>query len=103
MKSLTMKQMIIRISFISYWKLSHDPFISAFFLANIHGLYELQVNFIIDKESTLQDFPKDFHREKLVTILGNLLDNSFEAVLESGPRTKKVRSIYDRFGERTYF
>ncbi|MHA6261057.1 ATP-binding protein [Sporosarcina sp. CAU 1771] len=80
-----------------------DKLISAILLGKYARSHELKVDFIINKESTLSDIPKDFPREKLITILGNLLDNSFEAVLEASVSTKEVHLFMTDLGPDLIF
>lgn len=75
-----------------------DKLISAILLGKYTRAHELHVNFRISKESSLRDIPSDFQREKLVTILGNLLDNAFEAVLESPSRQMDVHLFMTDLG-----
>lgn len=75
-----------------------DKLISAILLGKYTRAHELHVNFRINKESSLRDIPTNFQREKLVTILGNLLDNAFEAVLESPSRKKDVHLFMTDLG-----
>lgn len=75
-----------------------DKLISAILLGKYTRSHELHVNFRINKESSLRDIPASFQREKLVTILGNLLDNAFEAVLESPSRVRDVQLFMTDLG-----
>ncbi|WP_432361273.1 ATP-binding protein [Sporosarcina sp. UB5] len=81
----------------------HDPLLSAILLGKYSRAHELQVDFIISKESSLQNIPNDIQRDKLVTILGNVLDNSFEAVLESGRHRKEVHLFMTDLGNDYIF
>ena len=42
----------------------------------------LHIDFEVDRMSSLADVPEWINNEKIVTILGNLLDNAFESVLD---------------------
>ena len=53
--------------------------IAAFIIGKYNHAQELRIRFEIDPESQLTDVPDELSREKLVTILGNLLDNAFDA------------------------
>ena len=75
-----------------------DTLISAILLGKYTRAHELKVKFIINKESTLRDIPTDFGREKLITILGNLLDNSFESILNSPIPKKEVHLFMTDLG-----
>ncbi|MFD1926794.1 ATP-binding protein [Sporosarcina siberiensis] len=80
-----------------------DTLISAFLLGKYTRAHELKVNFIINKDSSLGTLPKDFQREKLVTILGNLLDNSFEATLVSNNPKSEVHLFMTDLGNDFIF
>ncbi|HEY5672916.1 MAG TPA: sensor histidine kinase [Malonomonas sp.] len=66
------------------------PVLAAFILGKYNHAQELRINFAIDPDSQLTDVPPELSREKLVTILGNLLDNAFDAALQ-GNREATVR------------
>lgn len=59
-----------------------DPIIAGFILGKVSLASELKVNFSIDKDSSFKDIPHDISRDLLVTIIGNLINNAFEAVRE---------------------
>ncbi|MEK3936014.1 sensor histidine kinase [Sporosarcina sp. FSL W7-1349] len=80
-----------------------DKLISAILLGKYNRSHELQVDFVIDKDSSLRDLPSHIQREKLVTILGNLLDNAFEAVLDSGASRREVRLFMTDLGNDFIF
>ncbi len=66
------------------------PVIAAFILGKYNHAQELRIEFKIDPDSQLTDVPSELSREKLVTILGNLIDNAFDAALQ-GERSAKVK------------
>ncbi|WP_243388175.1 ATP-binding protein [Bacillus kexueae] len=80
-----------------------DPIIAAIVIGKFNRAQELKIDFHIDKESQLQDSLDEMDREKLVTILGNLLDNAFEAVLASGNANKKVKLFMTDLGHDFIF
>jgi len=57
------------------------PVLAAFLIGKYNHAQELHISFTIDPDSQLTDVPSNLSREKLVTILGNLIDNAFEAAL----------------------
>lgn len=57
------------------------PVLAAFIIGKYNHAQELRIGLEIDPESQLTDVPADLSREKLVTILGNLIDNAFDAAL----------------------
>ena len=71
------------------------PVLAAFILGKYNHAQELRINFEIDPDSQLTDVPAELSREKLVTILGNLLDNAFDAALQKGQEPKVKLSMTD--------
>jgi two-component system CitB family sensor kinase/two-component system sensor histidine kinase DcuS len=68
-----------------------DPVVSGLILGKFNRARELKIHFLFDPESSLHDLPERVEREHLVTILGNLLDNAFEAVRDtSGEREVRL-------------
>jgi two-component system CitB family sensor kinase/two-component system sensor histidine kinase DcuS len=61
-----------------------DPVVAGLILGKFNRARELKIDFSLDSESTFTDLPSHLEREQLVTVLGNLLDNAFEAVREMG-------------------
>ncbi|TCP52170.1 two-component system CitB family sensor kinase [Tumebacillus sp. BK434] len=59
-----------------------DPMIGGLLIGKFNRANELKVELYIDKESTFVDLPPGLDRNHLVTILGNLIDNAMEAVLQ---------------------
>ena len=66
-----------------------EPLLSAIILGKYNRAQELRIIFRLDPESRMIDIPKKINRGKIVTILGNLLENALEAAQEntSGKRT----------------
>jgi len=58
-----------------------DPIIAGTILGKYNKAKELKINLHIDPDSSMCDIPPWIKRANLVTILGNILDNGFEAVL----------------------
>lgn len=58
-----------------------DDTVQAILLGKISKASEQKIEFKIDGESSLDVIPSHINRSKLVTILGNLIDNAFEAVI----------------------
>lgn len=58
-----------------------DPIIQAILLGKINRASEKKVQFILNHDSSLETrFPKD-HTVQLITIIGNIIDNAFDAIL----------------------
>jgi len=79
------------------------PVIAAIILGKYNRAKELRVNFSIDRESTLADVPKSISQEKIVTIVGNLLDNAFEAALQRPPGLRSVEMSFTDLGNDIVF
>ena len=71
------------------------PVLAAFIIGKYNHAQELRIKFEIDPDSQLTDVPSELSREKLVTILGNLIDNAFDAALQSGSEAKVKLSMTD--------
>lgn len=56
-----------------------DPIVAGCILGKFNRARELGLELVVDQESHMADIPKQLPREHLVTMLGNLLDNAFEA------------------------
>ncbi|WP_339317496.1 sensor histidine kinase [Oceanobacillus sp. FSL W7-1304] len=61
----------------------HDHKVQAILLGKLGKASEMRITFSIDRSSYLRALPKRIDISKLITILGNVLDNAFEAVSES--------------------
>lgn len=60
------------------------PLLAAFLIGKYNHAQELRIDFQIDPESQMIDVPPELNREKLLTILGNLIGNAFDAAKEAG-------------------
>lgn len=73
-----------------------DPLLAGCLLGKYNRARELGLNLVIDPESRMADLPERLPRESLVTIVGNLLDNAFEATLKhTGPQGRIHLSMTD--------
>jgi two-component system CitB family sensor kinase/two-component system sensor histidine kinase DcuS len=79
------------------------PVIAAIILGKYNRAKELRVNFSIDRESTMADVPERIAQEKIVTILGNLLDNAFEAAIQRPPGLRSVEMSFTDLGNDIVF
>ncbi|GAA0784244.1 ATP-binding protein [Marinobacterium sediminicola] len=61
-----------------------DPILAGCLLGKYNRARELGLMLTIDPDSQMRDLPPELPREKLVSIIGNLLDNAFEATLSHG-------------------
>lgn len=73
-----------------------DPIVAGCILGKFNRARELGLELVVDQESHMVDIPQQLPREHLVTMLGNLLDNAFEATRlnlkrkEGGDRSIKL-------------
>lgn len=65
-----------------------DPILAGAILGKYNRAKELKIEFEIDPDSSMRDIPIHIKRDHLVTILGNIIDNSLEALLDL-PREKR--------------
>jgi two-component system CitB family sensor kinase/two-component system sensor histidine kinase DcuS len=63
-----------------------DPVIAGIILGKYNRACELKIELEVDAQNTFSDLSPQMEREPLVTIIGNLLDNAFDAVRETGNR-----------------
>ncbi len=61
-----------------------DPVIAGLILGKYNRACELKIAMEFDPQNSFADLPSSLDRDALVTILGNLLNNAFEAVREGG-------------------
>ena len=61
-----------------------DPVIAGVILGKYNRACELKIELEFDPQNSFSSLPSELEREPLVTILGNLLDNAFDAVREAG-------------------
>lgn len=71
-----------------------DPVVAALLLGKSAQAAERGVELRIDETSRVEDLPVE--PRDVVTVVGNLLDNAFDAVGESSVRTVDVRVVADR-------
>ncbi len=79
------------------------PVIAAILLGKFNRAKELKVEFAIDREGTLADVPAHIDQVKIVTILGNLIDNAFEAVLDRPMGRRLVELSFTDLGNDIVF
>ena len=80
-----------------------EPLLSAIILGKYNRAKELRINFQLDPESRMIDIPKKINREKIVTILGNLLENALEAAQENTSGKRMVQLSMTDFGNDLIF
>ena len=60
-----------------------DPLIAGMLLGKTERARELGLQLVVEEGSRLEPLPKWLNAEDLVTILGNLVDNAFDATLSA--------------------
>ncbi|MCW8344675.1 sensor histidine kinase [Vibrio sp. ZSDZ65] len=60
-----------------------DPLIAGMLLGKTERARELGLTLVVDPESRLEPLPEELNADDIVTILGNLIDNAFEATLSA--------------------
>jgi sensor histidine kinase regulating citrate/malate metabolism len=61
-----------------------DPVIAGLILGKFNRARELKINLSLDPDSSFADLSPEIERGHLVTVLGNLLDNAFDALRQRG-------------------
>lgn len=74
-----------------------DTVVAGLILGKFNRARELKVNLELEPDSSFSEIPHWIDREHLVTILGNLLDNAFEAVRSTGDEGE-VRLFFTDLG-----
>ncbi len=67
-----------------------DPILAGCILGKFNRAHELGLELTVDAESHMVDVPNWLPREQLVTMLGNLLDNAFEATRVKRKKDNKI-------------
>lgn len=80
-----------------------DPVLAGTILGKYNRAKELKIELEIDSHSSMKDIPDHIKREHLVTILGNIIDNSFEALLPLPSKNRKVRLAMTDLGNDLIF
>lgn len=79
-----------------------DPILSSFLIGKYMHALELKVDFTIDQESRMIDIPNNLNRHQLVTILGNVINNAFDAAL-AGEHPPRINLFMTDFGNDLIF
>ncbi|WP_163539161.1 sensor histidine kinase [Gracilibacillus sp. YIM 98692] len=83
------------------FKYIEDQTAQAILLGKIGKASEKKVELVIDENSSLSQLPKHINTSKMITILGNLLDNAIEAVNDGD--SKKVNFFATDIGNDIIF
>lgn len=79
------------------------PVIAAIILGKYSRAKEVRVDFHIDPESSMVDVPEWIDQEAVVTILGNLIDNAIEAVVDQPASARRVELSFTDLGNELIF
>lgn len=79
------------------------PALAAIIMGKHNRALEMKVNFIFNPDSSLVDIPQDLDQERVVAILGNLLDNAIEAASLYPGRVPSVRLFMTDYGHDLIF
>ncbi|MFG6495090.1 sensor histidine kinase [Fictibacillus sp. UD] len=77
-----------------------DPYIGGLLIGKFNRSKELKVDLSIDPASHFKDIPDEIDKQLLVTIIGNLIDNAMEAVVESKHSERAVKVSLTDFGSQ---
>ncbi len=80
-----------------------DPRLGAILIGFYNRARELKVDFMIAQESSLQKIPPAISHSALVSILGNLITNAFEAVVDQEESRRKVKLFITDIGDDLLF
>jgi two-component system CitB family sensor kinase len=76
-----------------------DPWLGGILLGFYNRAKELKIEFIVDRESSLEKLPKHVDNSYIVSLLGNLITNAFEAMEKLPYDDRKVRLFITDLGE----
>lgn len=76
-----------------------DPIIGGLLIGKFNRANELKITFDIHRESSFKDVPKKINRDSLVTIIGNVIDNAMESVLQNHQKERRVTVFLTDLGE----
>jgi two-component system CitB family sensor kinase/two-component system sensor histidine kinase DcuS len=79
------------------------PVIAAIVLGKFNRARELKIDFQVDREGTMLDVPEWLPQDKLVTIVGNLIANAFDAVLQQDKDNRRVDLSFTDLGKEIIF
>lgn len=80
-----------------------DPIIAGLILGKYDVAKERHIELVIDKESSLRQLPSRVPSSKLVTVIGNILENAFDAASCNKAQPAKVKLSITDIGEDIIF
>jgi PAS domain S-box-containing protein len=79
------------------------PALAAIIMGKYNRALEMKVEFLLNPDSTMGQIPEAYDQDKLVTILGNLLDNALEAALDGRERPACIQLFMTDMGHDLIF
>jgi two-component system CitB family sensor kinase/two-component system sensor histidine kinase DcuS len=79
------------------------PAVAAIIMGKYNRALEMKVAFLLNADSTMGQIPEAYDQDKLVTILGNLLDNALEAAQRGRNRPARIQLFMTDMGHDLIF
>lgn len=80
-----------------------DPYISGLLVGKLSQASELQIDLSIESGSQLHSSLSDSNRQALLTAIGNLLDNAFDAVNDERAISREISISFTDIGQNLLF
>ncbi|MDV6379065.1 sensor histidine kinase [Sporosarcina sp. GW1-11] len=80
-----------------------DPYVSGLLVGKLNQAGELQIDVTIQPGSQLHTSLSDKSRQALLTAIGNLLDNAFDAVYDERSISREISISFSDFGQDILF
>ncbi|MFV0438784.1 MAG: ATP-binding protein [Desulfopila sp.] len=87
----------------SLMTIAPDPVLAGMLLGKYNTAMERKIRMVIDPDSSMRDIPATVEVEQLVTIVGNILDNGFDAVVRQNEENREVRLSMTDLGHDLIF
>ncbi|GGE60159.1 ATP-binding protein [Priestia taiwanensis] len=75
-----------------------DPMLAGLLIGKLNQASESKVHLVINEDSTFQDVPSEISRDDLITIIGNIIDNAIESVLDNEEGERLVEVFFTDLG-----
>ncbi|ANB56533.1 sensory box protein [Anoxybacillus sp. B7M1] len=76
-----------------------DPMLGGLLIGKFNRANELKIQLAIDRQSSFRDIPLHMDRDHLITIIGNVIDNAMEAVIENERPEKRITVFLTDLGD----
>ncbi|AXH98326.1 sensor histidine kinase [Sporosarcina sp. PTS2304] len=80
-----------------------DPYVSGLLVGKLNQASELQINVTVQPGSQLHTTLSDKSRQALLTAIGNLVDNAFDAVYDERSISREISISFSDFGQDVLF